>query len=127
MSSNMQIVKICEYCSKEFIAKKTTTKCCSDDCAKRFYKLNKRNDKIAQAELKTEIKRQPKAFITEDELKVIQAKQNLTLKEAAVLLNISPLTLRRWTLDGKMSASKVGKKWMFERKLIPINVLLLSL
>ena len=24
MSSNMQIVKICEYCSKEFIAKKTT-------------------------------------------------------------------------------------------------------
>jgi len=123
----MQIVKICEYCSKEFIAKKTTTKCCSDDCAKRFYKLNKRNDKIAQAELKTEIKRQPKDFITENELKVIQAKQYLTLKEAAVLLNVSPLTLRRWTLDGKMSASKVGKKWMFERKLIPINVLLLSL
>ena len=123
----MQIVKICEYCSKEFIAKKTTTKCCSDDCAKRFYKLNKRNDKIAQAELKTEIKRQPKDFITEDELKVIQAKQYLTLKEAAVLLNISPLTLRRWTLDGKIKANKVGKKWMFERKLIPINVLLLSL
>ena len=123
----MQIVKICEYCSKEFIAKKTTTKCCSDDCAKRFYKLNKRNDKIAQTELKTEIKRQPKDFITEDELKVIQAKQYLTLKEAAVLLNISPLTLRRWTLDGKIKANKVGKKWMFERKLIPINVLLLSL
>ena len=71
MSSNMQIVKICEYCSKEFIAKKTTTKCCSDDCAKRFYKLNKRNDRIAQAELKTEIKREPKAFITEGEIKVI--------------------------------------------------------
>ncbi len=114
MSSNMQIVKICEYCSKEFIAKKTTTKCCSDDCAKRFYKLNKRNDKIAQADLKTEIKRQPKAFITEEELRVIQAKQYLTLKEAAVLLNISPLTLRRWTLDGKMDANKVGKKWMFK-------------
>ncbi len=110
----MQIVKICEYCSKEFIAKKTTTKCCSDDCAKRFYKLNKRNDKIAQADLKTEIKRQPKAFITEEELRVIQAKQYLTLKEAAVLLNISPLTLRRWTLDGKMDANKVGKKWMFK-------------
>ena len=115
MSSNMQIVKICEYCSKEFIARKTTTKCCSDDCAKRFYKLNKRNDKIARAELKTEIKRQPKAFITEDQLRVIQAKQYLTLKEAAVLLNVSPLTLRRWTLDGKMNASKVGKKWIFDK------------
>ena len=86
MSSNMQIVKICEYCTKEFIAKKTTTKCCSDDCAKRFYKLNKRNDKIAQAELKTEIKRQPKAFITEAEIRVIQAKQYLTLKEAACIV-----------------------------------------
>ena len=122
MSSNMQIVKICEYCTKEFIAKKTTTKCCSDDCAKRFYKLNKRNDKIAQAELKTEIKRQPKAFITENELRVIQAKQYLTLKEAAVLLNVSPLTLRRWALDGKMNASKVGKKWMFDKSVIFINI-----
>ena len=64
MSSNIKILKICEYCSKEFIAKKTTTKCCSDDCAKRYYKLNKRNDKIAQAELKTEIRREPKAFIS---------------------------------------------------------------
>lgn len=27
----------------------------------------------------------------------VQAKQYLTLKEAADLLNISPLTLRRWT------------------------------
>ena len=115
MSSNMQIVKICEYCTKEFIAKKTTTKCCSDDCAKRFYKLNKRNDKIAQAELKTEIKRQPKAFITEAEIRVIQTKQYLTLKEAAVLLNVSPLTLRRWTLEGKINATKIGKKWMFDK------------
>ena len=121
MSSNMQILKICEYCLKEFIARKTTTKCCSDDCAKRFYKLNKRNDKIAQAELKTKIRREPKAFITEEELRVIQAKQYLTLKEAALLLNISPLTLRRWTLNGKMIASKVGKKWMFDRGFLELN------
>ena len=114
MCSNIQIVKICEYCTKEFIAKKTKTKCCSDDCAKRFYKLNKRNDKIAQSELKTEIRRQPKAFITEEEIKAIQTKKYLTLKEAAVLLNISPLMLRRGIFDGEMNASKVGKKWMFE-------------
>ena len=118
MSSNMQILKICEYCSKEFIAKKTTTKCCSDDCAKRFYKLKIKNSKIAQAELKTEIRREPKAFITEEEVKAIQAKEYLTLKEASVLLNISPLTLRRWTLDGKMKADKVGKKWIFQRDII---------
>lgn len=122
MSSKIRIVKICEYCQKEFIAKTTTTKCCSDPCAKRFYKLKIKNNKIAQAELKTEIKRKPLNFIAEEEIKVIQAKQNLTLVEAAILLNITPLTLRRWTLDGKIKASKIGKKWMFDReKIVNLN------
>ncbi len=123
MSSNIRIVKICEYCNKEFIANTTTTKCCSDSCAKRFYKLKVKNDKIAEAELKTEIRREPKAFVTEEEINAIQTKEYLTLKEAAVLLNISPLTLRRWTLDGKMNAAKVGKQWIFQRDILfKINV-----
>ena len=118
MSSNIKIVKICEYCQHEFIAKTTTTKCCSDNCSKRFYKLKIKNDKIAQTNLKTEIKRKPKNFITEEEIKVIQAKENLTLIEAAILLNVTPLTLRRWTLSDKIKANKVGKKWMFEKQSI---------
>ncbi len=118
MSSNIRIVKICEYCKKDFIAKTTTTKSCSDACAKRFYKLKIKNDKIAQANLKTEIKRQPKSYVTENEIKAIHAKQNLTLKEAAILLNITPLTLRRCTLYGKIKASKIGKKWMFDSRQI---------
>ena len=113
MSSNIQVLKICEFCKKDFIARKTTSKTCSDDCAKRFYKLKKRNDKIAQVEIETSLKQKAKAIITEDELKVIQAKQYLTLKEAALLLNISPLTLRRWTLAGKIKSMKVGKKHCF--------------
>jgi len=72
MSSNIKIVKICEFCNNEFIAKTTTTKCCSDNCSKRFYKLKIKNDKIGKAELKTEIKRKPKAFITEEEINVIK-------------------------------------------------------
>ena len=39
----------------------------------------------------------------------------LTLNEAALLLNISPLNLRRWTLCGKMPANKIGKKWAYKR------------
>ena len=116
MSSNIKIVKICEYCNNEFIAKTTTTKCCSDNCSKRFYKLKIKNDKIAQADFKTETKRKPKNFITEEEIKSIQAKENLTLIEAAILLNISPLTLRRWTLAGKMNSKKVGKKHLYVRE-----------
>ena len=115
MSSNMQIIKICEYCKNEFIAKKTNSKTCSDPCAKRLYKLNQRNRKIAQAKMKAEIKRSPGPFIAEDQIKAIQAKEHLTLKEGAFFLNISPLTLRRWTLAGKMKSKKIGKKHMFQK------------
>jgi excisionase family DNA binding protein len=97
------------------MARKTTSKTCSDDCAKRFYKERQRNTKIAKAELETEIKRRPFAYITEEEIKIVQAKKNLTLKEAAVLLNISPLTLRRWILSGRVKSSKVGKKHLIKR------------
>jgi len=115
MSSNIRIAKICESCKQEFIAKTTVTQCCSDACAKRFYRLKQRNSKIAQAELETEIKRRPLSFRTEEEIKAIQSKDNLTLKEAAVLLNISPLTLRRWILAGKVNSTKVGKKHLLLR------------
>jgi excisionase family DNA binding protein len=115
MSSNIKVLKICEYCKKEFIARKTTSKTCCDACAKRFYKERQRNSKIAKAELETEIKRRPLAYIKEHELKAIQSKENLTLKEAAVLLNVSPLTLRRWIFAGKLKSSKVGKKHLIKR------------
>ena len=68
------------------LRRRQTSKTCSDDCAKRLYKLNQRNSKIAQAEMKTEIERSPKAFIAEDQIKTIQAKEYLTLKEGAIFL-----------------------------------------
>jgi excisionase family DNA binding protein len=57
------------------------------------------------------VKRRPEAFIAEEQVKVIPAKEWLTLKEAALLLNVSPLTLRRWVLAGKMKSEKVGRKY----------------
>jgi excisionase family DNA binding protein len=118
MSSNIRIVKTCGFCKNEFIAKTTVTQCCSDACAKRFYKLKKRNSKIAQAELKSEFKREPKAYITEIEIEAVRAKEYLSLKEAAFLLNITPLTLRRWILAGKVFSKKIGKKHHINRSAI---------
>jgi hypothetical protein len=37
-----------------------------------------------------EVKRRPEAFIMEEGLRVINGKQSLTLKEAALMLNVSP-------------------------------------
>lgn len=77
--------------------------------------MKQREKAIQRAETETMVKREPKAYITEGEVKAIQAKEWLTLKEAALLLNISPLTLRRWTLAGKMKSKKVGRKHAFRR------------
>ena len=46
MSSNIRVPKICQHCGTEFIAKTTVTKFCTDNCAKRAYKVRKRNEKI---------------------------------------------------------------------------------
>lgn len=110
MSSNLRIVKICAFCKQEFIARKTTSETCSDACAKRFYKVKQREKAIRWADTETMVKRKPEAFITEEQVKMIQAKEWLTLVEAAMLLNVSPLTLRRWTLAGKVKSKKVGRK-----------------
>src|SRR5215217_3318828 len=110
MSSNMKILKTCEYCKQEFVARKTTTKTCSHKCGQRLYKLNVKNSKIEQAELREVIKRKPKTLLTEEEIRVIQVKEYLTLKDAALLMNITSLTLRRWIFAGKVNSRKVGKK-----------------
>lgn len=86
MSSNLRIIKICESCKQEFIARKTTTQTCSDPRAKRLYKLRERETAIGRTKLETEVKRKHKAFVTGEEVRAIQAKEWLTLKEAALLL-----------------------------------------
>jgi len=118
----MEIVKICEYCKKDFLSKKTTSQCCSPNCSKRFYALKQKNAKIATVMQETALKRKLKASNTIQELEIINAKELLTLKEAAILLNVSPLTLRRWTLSGKMISHKIGKKHIFKRKSLVLDL-----
>src|SRR5258708_19647597 len=87
MSSNMRIIKICEFCKNEFVFKTTITQCCSDACAKRLYKVKKKNEAISRAKLETKVKRKPEAFITEGKIKVIQATKRLSLKKPTFLFN----------------------------------------
>jgi hypothetical protein len=95
MGINLRIVKVCEFCKQEFIARKTTSQTCSDPCAKRLYKFRQREKAIGRVEVETMVRKKPKTFITEEQMRVIQTKEWLTLKEAALLLNVSPLTLKR--------------------------------
>ena len=106
----MRILKICECCNKDFIVRRTTSKCCSYTCNKSLYKSKIRDEKIKKCEKETQDKKMLAAATIEQTHDVINPKQYFTLKEAALLINISPLTLKRWTLCGKMPAFKIGKK-----------------
>jgi predicted transcriptional regulator len=82
MASNIRIQKICQHCGKEFTAKTTVTKYCGDPCSKKAYKARKREEKIQDAN--NETKR-----IKNQSILDIQAKQFLTVRDVATLLNCS--------------------------------------
>ena len=86
MSSRLQIKKLCEHCDEEFIAKTTVTKYCSHKCNQRAYKAKKRQEKIDNAATQTTKKRVAP-------IEVLKAKEILTVKEVAKLLNCSVRTL----------------------------------
>jgi excisionase family DNA binding protein len=82
MSSNIRVTKICQYCGNDFEARKTTTRTCSDPCAKMLYKQKQRQAKLDTAIAQTQrIKTKP--------LEDVKAKEFLTVRDVAKLLNCS--------------------------------------
>ncbi|WP_052265944.1 helix-turn-helix domain-containing protein [Pedobacter kyungheensis] len=53
MSSNLKILRKCEYCNQTFIAKKTVTRFCGKVCNSRYYKSKTRADKVQASDLET--------------------------------------------------------------------------
>jgi predicted DNA-binding transcriptional regulator AlpA len=100
MSSKMEIPKTCNWCGKEYIAKKTTTKFCGHNCARSAWKEKNRSEKIKAA-----------CSIVIQEPKV-QEKDFLTITESARLLGISERTLFR------MMVKKLIKPLKFNRRVV---------
>lgn len=106
MSSNISIQKVCEYCGKDFTAKTTVTRCCSDDCAKKAYKARKRAEKINNAIEVVEVKKQKKVNTIED----LKEKEFLTAKEVSFLLNCSIRSVYYYISNGIIEATNLGNR-----------------
>lgn len=103
MSSNIRVQKICEYCKKEFTARKTVSRTCSDNCAKRLYKQKQRAEKIAATDNETRlIKLQP--------MEDIKAKEFLTVRDLSKLLSCSVRTAYRLIENGNIKAVNLSKR-----------------
>jgi len=108
MSSNIKVQRICQFCNKEFTARTTVTKTCSDLCAKRLYKKMQRAVKISESDTETQrIKNRP----VED----LKAKEFLTITEACSLLSISRWTIWRIIKKGELNAAKIGRRTLIRR------------
>lgn len=103
MSSNIQLQRICGYCGKEFTARTTVTRTCSDNCAKRLYKENKKAQKIEASNNQTQA-------IVANPLTEIKAKEFLTVRDTAKLLSCSIRTAYRLIENGNIKAVNLSQR-----------------
>lgn len=103
MGAKLEIHKVCMFCGRDFIAHKTTTQTCSDNCAKRLYKLRKRGERIELAQIETaRIKARP--------LELVKGKEFLTIRDLAALLSCSRRTAYRLIEQGTVKAVNLAQR-----------------
>ena len=103
MSSNIKVQRICKNCGKEFTARTTVTKCCSDLCAKQYYKARVRASKIESSDQQTRL-------IKSKPLEDLKAKEFLTVREVATLLNCSIRSAYNYIEAGIIKAVNLGER-----------------
>ena len=108
MSTKMTLSRVCHNCGNTFEARTTVTQCCSDHCAKQWYKKRKRAEKIQQSNVET-----VKAIQIPVEL--IRAKTFLTIDDTQQLLGISRSTIMRLIRKGALPCAKFGRRTLISR------------
>jgi len=103
MSSNIKVQRICQYCGKEFTARTTVTQYCSDICAKRAYKARAKAVKVEESNKETyRIKTKP--------IEDLKAKEFLTVRDVATLLNCSVRSVYYYIKSGSIKAVNLAER-----------------
>ena len=106
----MKIKRICAWCGKEFIAQKTTTACCSKQCANALYKKRKRDEAIKANNQFVEKK------IDEKPIERIKNKPLLTITETAIYLGVTRPTIYGYIKRGELKVSRLGFKYFLKKE-----------
>jgi excisionase family DNA binding protein len=103
MSSKIEVQRICQHCGNEFTARTTVTQYCGNVCAKRAYKAKMRAAKVEVSNKQTQqIKAQP--------IEELKAKEFLTVREVARLLNCSVRSAYYYIESGTIKAVNLGQR-----------------
>ncbi|WP_018615240.1 helix-turn-helix domain-containing protein [Segetibacter koreensis] len=103
MSSKIELQRICQQCGKEFTARTTVTKFCSDNCAKRAYKVRVMVAKIAASNIETET-------IKNKTLEDLKEKEFLTVRQVSKLIGCSRQNVYKLINGGKLKATNILQK-----------------
>lgn len=103
MSSKIEVQRICQHCGNEFTARTTVTRFCSHRCASAAHKQKVRAGKVEQSNKQTQqIKTQP--------IEELKAKEFLTVREVARLLNCSVRSAYYHIESGTIKAVNLGQR-----------------
>jgi excisionase family DNA binding protein len=112
MTSKFEYKKVCQFCGNEFIAQKSTTKYCSDTCANRGNKAEKRQERL----------RIESEAIKERNRQNLLSQENLSLTDAAALLGISRPTLYKLLNDRGVELLRISKRTIRVKKSDLLNL-----
>lgn len=103
MSSKIEVQRICQHCGKEFTARTTVTKYCSHRCGSAANKALKRAEKVQKSNTETkQMKTKP--------IEELKAKEFLTVREVAQLLNCSVRSAYYYIQSGTIKAVNLGQR-----------------
>lgn len=103
MSSNIKVQRICQHCGTEFTASTTVTKYCSHRCGSAANKALKRAEKVQKSNTETkQIKTKP--------IEELKAKEFLTVRDIATLLNCSVRSVYYYIESGTIKATNLGQR-----------------
>lgn len=103
MSSNITVVRVCDYCGDSFEARTTVTKFCSTKCRGAYYKRKTRNQKI-------EVSNKQTAALLPSHFDLVQSKEFLTVKDLSIMLNSSRQTIYNIIKSGKLKVANIYMK-----------------
>lgn len=111
MRGEIKVQRVCELCHRTFEAKTTVTRFCGDYCAKRAYKIRKRNERIEASDEETR-------RIIQKPLVEVQARQFLSAADFCQLFEVSRTTFWRLCKTRKIKSVKIGRKRFVKRSTI---------
>jgi len=103
MSSKIEVQRICQHCANEFTARTTVTRFCSHRCASAAHKQKVRAGKVEESNKQTQqVKTRP--------IEELKAKEFLTVREVARLLNCSVRSAYYYIESGTIKAVNLGQR-----------------